>query len=210
MGPRLFSRGKRRTAIQSIPGASLQWGRDCSAAERGLHCSPRPKIPTSFNGAATVQPRKGRACRRGESGDRRASMGPRLFSRGKRPVIVPSNARAPGFNGAATVQPRKVGPIRPRSPPTGELQWGRDCSAAESPSESRSGQPPTSFNGAATVQPRKAAGGAGHPGGSAELQWGRDCSAAERHVRSGGFGRAIIASMGPRLFSRGKANPSGM
>jgi len=122
-----------------------------------------------------------RACRRGESSDRRASMGPRLFSRGKK-----DNTGTKLLGGTG-------------------LQWGRDCSAAESNLAVVAGFPPhDGFNGAATVQPRKDALQSPIPRqtfrasmgprlfsrgkGQAKLntimairlQWGRDCSAAER------------------------------
>jgi len=108
MGPRLFSRGKRPGApvilevLPSFNGAatvqprkdtsgpaalvarsSLQWGRDCSAAERQILQVCKEEFY-------------------------HASMGPRLFSRGKRWLLLDLGRRSSGFNGAATVQPRKV------------------------------------------------------------------------------------------------------
>ena len=107
MGPRPFSRGKRRPS-------------------RGRPCRMR------FNGAATFQPRKAAGGRRRRRDDR-ASMGPRPFSRGKHGERPTSVQRADGFNGAATFQSRK-GQLRCRAW-TGRqhwLQWGRDLSVAES------------------------------------------------------------------------------
>ena len=82
MGPRLFSRGKRRRRFLEELARELQWGRDCSAAEREWTSRVNRRAKPSFNGAATVQPRKAQD---GDTVDswRVASMGPRLFSRGK-------------------------------------------------------------------------------------------------------------------------------
>jgi len=109
MGPRLFSRGKQSRRRSGIPTPRrLQWGRDCSAAERCPSVADTPSDIPGFNGAATVQPRKGASEAEHDHGDQ-ASMGPRLFSRGKNRVLKISC----GVMDA--------------------LQWGRDCSAAESP-----------------------------------------------------------------------------
>jgi hypothetical protein len=61
----------------------------------------------------------------------------------------------------------------------GTLQWGRGCVAAET----------------GTTGTGATADGA--------LQWGRGCVAAETVVANRGERRAIVASMGPRLRSRG-------
>ena len=130
MGPRLFSRG--RSARQTTP-------------------SPRS---TGFNGAAALQPRKvchrprvafplillqwGRGSSAAEGSPaianllfgEPASMGPRLFSRGR-------------FLGWCC---RRL---------AGRLQWGRGSSAAEGPQFNVSRRPPPCFNGAAALQPRK-------------------------------------------------------
>ncbi len=112
---------------------ALQWGRDFSAAEM----RPGPVVggvsaATSFNGAATFQPRKSA---------RRSS----------------DSHRAPlSFNGAATFQPRKCSCGLRSAAGRRQLQWGRDFSAAEM-SVAASGRRFSSrrFNGAATFQPRK-------------------------------------------------------
>ena len=109
-----------------------------------------------FNGAAAFQPRKVALLGQYLHRRRRASMGPRLFSRGK-------------------------GPTQSTSAPRLELQWGRGFSAAESGELQRqraehlgasmgprlfsrgklrqrpsaSPAPSSSFNGAAAFQPRK-------------------------------------------------------
>ena len=82
MGPRLFSRGMRKYHIIQNNLSMLQWGRDFSAAEcsrtntSAAYCS-------SFNGAATFQPRNARRASQRKDAEE-ASMGPRLFSRGMR------------------------------------------------------------------------------------------------------------------------------
>ena len=131
MGPRLFSRGNRVRDHVPVQENRLQWGRDSSAAEMsvnqvaGIDWVPlqwgrdssaaemiglgeqAAILHKSFNGAATLQPRKSRPGGAKPSGPRLASMGPRLFSRGN-PKL----------------------PATPTTLPT-TLQWGRDSSAAE-------------------------------------------------------------------------------
>jgi len=82
MGPRLFSRGKSRRPLSGKEAQTLQWGRDCSAAESldierwgaiGLLASMGPRLFSRGKLRA----------RRDRSRWAVASMGPRLFSRGK-------------------------------------------------------------------------------------------------------------------------------
>ncbi len=178
MGPRLFSRGKETLAENARDCDRLQWGRDCSAAERqssaAVHCGQE---------SASMGPRlfsRGKVLQRNDSHfPLQASMGPRLFSRGKRPARPES----------PSVRPASMGPrlfSRGKNMPSlklntmSRLQWGRDCSAAERPRTfsanrssqsasmgprlfsrgkaarmSRSAYKNSRFNGAATVQPRK-------------------------------------------------------
>ena len=108
----------------------LQWGRGSSAAEGWPPTSPSRCRASSFNGAAALQPRKGRV---GGLQDQRvarfngaaalqprkghehanstigwsASMGPRLFSRGRAGPAGHRYAPRWSFNGAAALQPRK-------------------------------------------------------------------------------------------------------
>src|SRR5262245_2251126 len=84
----------------------------------------------SFNGAATLQSRKGRQLDP-KTDKSYASMGPRLFSRGKHPSGQIKGSPQSGLDRAATLQSRK----------------GSDCLARE--------HNPQSFNGAATLQSRK-------------------------------------------------------
>ncbi len=177
MGPRLVSRGNCRPPAYS-------W-----------------RSPRRFNGAAARQPRKRRelegwkssseelqwgrgssaaeTCARRRHGiTGRASMGPRLVSRGNFSP-GPGPARCVGFNGAAARQPRKRGSATMLMPQS------------------------TGFNGAAARQPRKrgycrhipesvpasmgprlvSRGNSANPAAQSShrmrLQWGRGSSAAE-------------------------------
>ena len=110
----------------------------------------------------------------------RASMGPRLFSRGRRPLERHATLGPTGFNGAAALQPRKVvgedhtragtvpASMGPRLFSRGRvnvdllkaarflLQWGRGSSAAEGEEPHHEQIVEIRFNGAAALQPRKA------------------------------------------------------
>jgi len=90
------------------PPSTLQWGRGCSAAERVRRSMQSRRRTGRFNGAAAVQPRKGALAVGICPEYLEASMGPRLFSRGK------------------------LVKIRSLTMSETELQWGRGCSAAES------------------------------------------------------------------------------
>ena len=164
----------------NLPVQLLQWGRDCLVAES----EPAP----SRSALAWL-----------------ASMGPRLFGRGK---ILPHNPHGwfqTGFNGAATVWSRKAVGVPVTARVKFLLQWGRDCLVAESGfSAASGGWLRGRFNGAATVWSRKestphpaAAASPGFNGAATvwsrkvdwqlmqrlhrhRLQWGRDCLVAER------------------------------
>jgi len=225
MGPRLFSRGKRIGAASSSRTNSLQWGRGCSAAER-VRCQGVGPRQSRFNGAAAVQPRK---VSRGAPSlivrarfNGAAAVQPRKDQNGECRVTV-----APCFNGAAAVQPRKdlerIGAVTDRaasmgprlfsrgkrgiSPHPGQalipLQWGRGCSAAESISRERYALSPPCFNGAAAVQPRKVCGGFCR-GRRLAASMGPRLFSRGKACDGKGSGRVREASMGPRLFSRGK------
>ena len=85
-----------------------------------------------------------------------------------------------GFNGAAALQPRKDQP--------GALRHGAD----------------TRFNGAAALQPRKEA----YPAADLPVELGFNGAAALQPRKAAGSPwsspRSAHASMGPRLFSRGR------
>ncbi len=156
----------------------------------------------SFNGAAASQPRSpgapwwrspltpklqwGRGFSAAESEARigrgtarlEASMGPRLLSRGVASRTSRRENAGTGFNGAAASQPRS--PACPSG--TGDRKEG--------------------FNGAAASQPRSR-GATPHHALVSVLQWGRGFSAAESRRQRTNPQRALAASMGPRLLSRG-------
>ncbi len=230
MGPRLFSRGKPRILDDDAENFNtLQWGLGFSAEESPESLMTMRKTLTRFNGASAFQPRK---ASQGElhrcwawwlqwglgfsaeerchaenkrSCDARASMGPRLFSRGKavsvgrksqlplrfngasafqpRKAEITQAGRLPmsSFNGASAFQPRKDPSFLPSWPTSEVLQWGLGFSAEESyATQAPRLYDSRGFNGASAFQPRKAS------------PW--------NHIGDG----FKLASMGPRLFSRGK------
>ena len=109
-----------------------------------------------------------------------ASMGPRLFSRGRHLRQGGAAGSYSRFNGAAALQPRKVHPPLQTSCLVSQLQWGRGSSAAEGFLAGVADVLQVGFNGAAALQPRKA----------------RSSTSVADPLR---------ASMGPRLFSRGRS-----
>ena len=115
-----------------------------------------------------------------------ASMGPRPFSRGNQLEKPSTSGYDQSFNGAAAFQPRKSRHKRRRLAAVLALQWGRGLSAAEMTTLlDRLAAADAGFNGAAAFQPRKF-----------------------RARRAASRGR-LLASMGPRPFSRGNdASPS--
>ena len=147
-----------RPSLRAAPVAELQWGRDFSAAE-GVICVTQSRQPAL------------------------ASMGPRLFSRGRllMPLMPPIDRFC--FNGAATFQPRKgrdqqlprqllrVASMGPRLFSRGRglpavVLLARADGASMGPRLFSRGRERcwsggaigrASFNGAATFQPRKAA-----------------------------------------------------
>ena len=179
MGPRLFSRGRR------TPGEFAERSTEASMGprlfSRGRSNSSRVMRRTfGFNGAAAVQPRKVVHILRCHGVAPRFNGAAAVQPR-KAVPRPPSRCRGCCFNGAAAVQPRKGSSDEAFRLGEGMLQWGRGCSAAEGPWQSQTW--PVSawrFNGAAAVQPRKA-----------------------RQAPSE-FSEADLASMGPRLFSRGR------
>ena len=83
------------------------------------------------------------------------------------------------FNWAAAFQPRKVSDVDRKTTARLKLQLGRGFSAAESMLHRQPSYPAQCFNWAAAFQPRKAGAAANATA-------------------------ALLASIGPRLFSRGK------
>ena len=159
-----------------------------------------------------------------------ASMGPRLFSRGNAGVAtsyLPSELLQWGHDfSAVEMTAWTLKPLNPCS----LLQWGHDFSAVEIASVLFIlANWPTSFNGATTFQPWKwcyrywilpkccSFNGATtfqpwkwrescRPwAGRDQLQWGHDFSAVEIVMLRSKQSFKSIASMGPRLFSRGNS-----
>ena len=229
MGPRLFSRGMcLRCPAPTRPTVASMGPRLFS---RGMTLGPigGALFGAGFNGAAAVQPRNDEQFLYDLLGASQASMGPRLFSRG---MGLPGGAaRTPqcqlqwgrGCSAAecswcrssrVSISPASMGPrlfsrgmlvSAARTPIwPASLQWGRGCSAAECGCASGCRRKrPGCFNGAAAVQPRNAGESITVSLVEQTLQWGRGCSAAEcLHQHQLCVGR-LLASMGPRLFSRG-------
>ena len=163
---------------------ALQWGRGFSAAESSAARRSRRRQYGRFNGAAAFQPRKAAADRARAASTDAASMGPRLFSRGKRIATADDlgqrrhasmgprlfsrgksfrrdalRRRSRRFNGAAAFQPRKGWtPSRRRSTTASRFNGA----AAFQPRKGvrrcvHTSWTSSGFNGAAAFQPRKAA-----------------------------------------------------
>jgi hypothetical protein len=98
--------GSRRPATSSASRCSFN-GAVASQPRKDANRRLARWRPSGFNGAAASQPRKGRSRRVPRPPGGRASMGPRLRSHGKAPIITISNVPTP-------------------------LQWGRGFAATES------------------------------------------------------------------------------
>ena len=155
-------------------------------------------------------------------------MGPRLFRRGKSRPLQLCRARRPCFNGATPFQTWKVFPQAvtwlfsrlqwghafsdvesnsDRNIPlcSLELQWGHAFSDVErSISFHHTHMLPGRFNGATPFQTWKAEAARACVVPDTRLQWGHAFSDVERVCRRCRGGPARPASMGPRLFRRGK------
>ena len=131
MGPRLFSRGRLRGRHgPHHDRLTLQWGRGSSAAEgsfvillespenvlqwgRGSSAAEGKKLVSYVAGSAPLQWGRGSSAAEGRGpadhlqGRHPASMGPRLFSRGRAAVVSTPEVVVTSFNGAADLQPRK-------------------------------------------------------------------------------------------------------
>ena len=184
-------------------------------------------LKTGFNGAAALQPRKAGRRRRPHAAGPAASMGPRLFSRGRGGLAVYKTSEW-----LASMGPRLFSRGRVTNTPTalsaGALQWGRGSSAAEGQGQ----QGTDTLPGGASMGPRLFSRGRygvlpatvqfwelqwGRGSSAAEglatappifqgsqLQWGRGSSAAEGEIPAALVREEPDASMGPRLFSRGR------
>ena len=136
-----------------------------------------------------------------------ASIGPRLFSRGKTRWGM-SGLYAPScFNWAAAFQPRKVSSSNVKTISQAMLQLGRGFSAAESSLtqilQRISGvlQLGRGFSAAERIIRYSSTRT------SSMLQLGRGFSAAESCSMGACTRSGVLASIGPRLFSRGKSRP---
>ena len=206
MGPRPFGRGRVALRAELGDRRMRQWGRDRLAAEgprpgRGLShgppasMGPRPfgrgrplhctlSLPLEF---ASMGPRpfgRGRTLPpAAPAAAKQASMGPRPFGRGRSAAGAEGPDLIPGVNGAATVWPRKESCRLWCNDTEDERQWGRDRLAAEGV-----------VFGVMIVM-------------SAARQWGRDRLAAEGCAPRRLHATAMVASMGPRPFGRGRPCP---
>ena len=185
MGPRLFSRGNplpKATAMDLEKLASM--GPRLFSRGNG-HWNFPSQGESSFNGAATLQPRK---------------------SRGKWVKCSRRNR----FNGAATLQPRKLDANTELTHCISRLQWGRDSSAAEMTWSRPSALAASAIQWGRDSSAAETSKSGKNAGMSCGLQWGRDSSAAEIPNADyiGVRGKSGV-SMGPRLFSRGNATPPG-
>ena len=180
----------------------LQWGRGFSAAESPPSRSPSNLATLLQWGRGFSAAESGEACRRLVH-EARASMGPRLFSRGKG---VPGHGNR--HQAYASMGPRLFSRGKRSMPRRRDrqvrLQWGRGFSAAESSSlRSRGDTERASFNGAAAFQPRKGMEYSALPyrivcfNGAAAFQPRKAVTYDPSRIDN-------AASMGPRLFSRGK------
>ena len=206
----------------------LQWGRGCSSAET-IRKLEAQQIPTGFNGAADVHPRK-LMLHCGHRVPVGASMGPRMFIRGNsvragRPCRLQRLQWGRGCSSAETlpsVNPtsflmrlqwgRGCSSAETISLETARaevlvLQWGRGCSSAETPWSAQPVSNAQCFNGAADVHPRK------HPD-RRRIHPLRAASMGPRmFIRGNGDGSCwetgcAHASMGPRMFIRGNSESS--
>jgi len=136
----------------------------------------------------------------------RASMGPRLMSRGK----IPTSCRGPTpfaacFNGAAAHEPRKDKAGQELVAKVGSFNGAAAHEPRKGIGKNPCQIPERSFNGAAAHEPRKAIPAS--PRGRARCS--RFNGAAAHEPRKGGGRQEAVrvhdgASMGPRLMSRGK------
>ena len=227
MGPRLISRGEQTSPRRSIrkPGcfngatADQPWRAGGTPAladvlSRGFNgaTADQPwrdhrnccgfQASACFNGATADQPWRGRLWHVGRMADSPASMGPRLISRGEQKLHGIGGGLG-GFNGATADQP-----WRARNPLAGKgvivaSMGPRLISRGESPCNAWPRLSGGGFNGATADQPWRATTPrqptSPFPcfnGATADQPW-RGKMACE-------VVKAAIASMGPRLISRGE------
>ncbi len=228
MGPRLHSRGMDRSTQNygkeksSFNGAAASQPRNAV-----ISADPRTQRRGRFNGAAASQPRNGRQqgvvqhgrqasmgprlhSRGMNSGGwtvriyRTASMGPRLHSRGMDERSLTGSFVDRSFNGAAASQPRNAVPASEDGPTLHAASMGPRL-------HSRGMQYPTSTLGSRFIMLQwgrgftaaECGGGTHCPPPICLLQWGRGFTAAECDAPRPARTHPRVASMGPRLHSRG-------
>ena len=205
MGPRLFSRGRcSRCCCSGCSRCSLQWGRGFSAAEGAEGICYGELTRQCFNGAAAFQPRKDaqewEIDANGVGFNGAAAFQPRKGG-GQSGAGVGNKVR---FNGAAAFQPRKERILRIIAAPSRCFNGAAAFQPRKARGWTTSGRPTAvRFNGAAAFQPRKGVRRAAVLVGVSASMGPRLFSRGRR-----GFpachGPADLASMGPRLFSRGR------
>ncbi len=205
MGPRLFSRGNHNGHIHGYGHRALQWGRGFSAAEipwrmgsreHPLQASMGPRLFSRGNVTKFVE----------HTSPISASMGPRLFSRGNvtRRSCLTTRWRLQWGRGFSAAEMDR---LPPKKAGRGQASMGpRLFSRGNQVQNSNRNQTSMGFNGAAAFQPRKLCEQCGSHLTRGPLQWGRGFSAAEMSYRELWTPFNPVASMGPRLFSRG--NPA--
>ena len=137
-----------------------------------------------------------------------ASIGPRLFSRGKHVPLCSTRPRESCFNWAAAFQPRKGSDRRGNSSRGRCFNWAAAFQPRKDVVCNINSMEQCCFNWAAAFQPRK--------GGRAPRR--AQNSGASIGPRLFSRGKLLVprlgrrtgeASIGPRLFSRGKSYPKG-
>ncbi len=186
MGPRLGSRGRLHLGERGR-GRNLDRFNGATARKpwKTVSSLALERRQRSFNGATARKPWKTKGSNQAKFDCLRASMGPRLGSRG-RPCSPRSLAPpARSFNGATARKPWKTITSAGRVTFRVTLQWGHGSEAVE--------------------DPRAGSNAGGH--GSASM--GPRLGSRGRPAVRGRRRRPVRASMGPRLGSRGRRDDRG-
>ena len=182
MGPRRWSRGRARAIAASAPADQ------------------------SFNGATAMEPWKRWLHRASIVARPEASMGPRRWSRGRGHAIAavrPSPRWLQWGHGDGAVEERRL--VAHLASRRNTLQWGHGDGAVEERWPHRCAAGQSGFNGATAMEPWKSHGSLASVAVTVRLQWGHGDGAVEE-LRSRPSERPRTgASMGPRRWSRGRA-----
>ena len=231
MGPRRWSRGKGPTGRNSWGREfTLQWGHDNGVVERDFLARGANQGGESFNGATTMESWKGHHL---SSRSMRTSRfnGATTMVSWKGRQRIHRDLYSPGFNGATTMESWKgAGPAwrRPalaqgfngattmeswkgHRERTERGHWYR-CFNGATTMESWKGAAPRSgrrrrssrFNGATTMESWKGRASGNSTLAHNLLQWGHDDGVVERAYGNVSNLSPVLASMGPRRWSRGK------